>query len=343
MGKSTVCLNCSDIFGSEKTFCPTCGQKKTRKLLSVWALLTALFQNIINLDSKFYNSFKKIWIPGKLSEDYVAGRRQRNLSMPRLFFAVLVFHIAVLAYSLKNVDISNINEEMVLSLEKSKLLETFEENKSEIAHVFIDSSGVDTIRSVLFQNYKHLDQDTINMSFFNLQLREKGITKQDILEKTPEEIATKLGVDDFLSKITIKQFKKFVKEPNSIIKTVVGNTLWIAILVVFICGLFLKLLYIRNNVYLVEHVSILIHFQIFAWLIISSVLIINMLRGEYEFDGFLLAAVIVSILYLYLSMLRYYKQGWFKTVIKFGLLGFMYINVIILATVFVGAVSFFLF
>jgi len=79
----------------------------------------------------------------------------------------------------------------------------------------------------------------------------------------------------------------------------------------------LWLIYIRrrNNFYYVSHVIFALHFYCIAFMLI---LLIAFLVSADNIPAWPAEVVIISVfVYLYIAMLRFYKQGWFKTFIKF--------------------------
>jgi len=83
-----------------------------------------------------------------------------------------------------------------------------------------------------------------------------------------------------------------------------------------IFALFLKMLYIRRKRFYIEHLIFSLHyFSFFFFLIILYVLI-------YKFIGHfpLWPVFIISLIYLYISMIKVYKQRWGRTLFKWVVL-----------------------
>lgn len=93
----------------------------------------------------------------------------------------------------------------------------------------------------------------------------------------------------------------------------------------------LKLLYARRRRYYAEHVIFSLHVHAFIFLIFILMFLIR-------FDLFTIAASLWILVYLWLAMKRVYRQGWFRTTVKWGTLGFAYfvlLNLGLVATLFV--------
>lgn len=94
--KVEVCHNCHHILKPEDNFCANCGQENHDLKVGVGQLLYDVFEGITNFDTKFYNTTKSIFSqPGKITKDFLEGRRARYVPPIRLYFLVsFVFFIA---------------------------------------------------------------------------------------------------------------------------------------------------------------------------------------------------------------------------------------------------------
>lgn len=106
-----------------------------------------------------------------------------------------------------------------------------------------------------------------------------------------------------------------------------------------IFALTLKLLYIRRRqFYYVDHAIFAIHHYIFSFIILLAILLLGMGRTNYRIEwlgGLQLILLCLWPVYLYIAMFNFYKQGWFKTFIKFSLLNFLgFLSLLMLFVVF---------
>ena len=100
-----------------------------------------------------------------------------------------------------------------------------------------------------------------------------------------------------------------------------GNLVWMLILLMPAVAFVLKLLYIRRKRYFVEHLTFLFHFHAFIFFLGSIVLII---AKYYDHSWVYITAGSLVPIYLYLAMKRFYKQGVIKTFFKFWALSISY-------------------
>ena len=94
----------------------------------------------------------------------------------------------------------------------------------------------------------------------------------------------------------------------------------------------LKLLYIRRDKLYIHHVIHGLHLHSFAYLIYGLTLIITYFYIPSDSVSVLINTLIFILVstYTFISFLRVYRQHWFKTLVKFNLAGFIYLNIIIM-------------
>lgn len=115
---------------------------------------------------------------------------------------------------------------------------------------------------------------------------------------------------------------------------VLGNLPLMMFILIPLFAAVLKLIYIRRNHLYIKHVVHALHVHSFAYLMYAICLLIlfkvltahNFPTWNVDAIRWTLAVVFfvgVST-YVYVSFLKVYKQGWFKTLIKFNIVGFIY-------------------
>jgi hypothetical protein len=110
-------------------------------------------------------------------------------------------------------------------------------------------------------------------------------------------------------------------------------------------ALLLKLLYIRRNVLYVKHLIHGVHLHTFTFFLLSLLLLLYLttehlpgLQAWVEIMVFVLLLV-----YIYISMFLVYHEGWFKTLLKFIILGFCYFFVLLVFGLTEAFISFLIF
>jgi len=96
----------------------------------------------------------------------------------------------------------------------------------------------------------------------------------------------------------------------------------------------MKLIYLRRKRFYVEHFVFALHVHAFVFLTLTASVFAN------EPVDSLLS--LWMMIYIYWAMKRFYAQGWFRTLAKYCVLGFMYSMILGTAFIVTAAVSFFL-
>jgi hypothetical protein len=85
----TPCPNCGSALAG--SYCYTCGQKGEEYHRSIWLLTSDAVHDVLNFDGRFWKTLPALIAqPGKLTRDYLDGRRASQIPPFRLFLIVLV-------------------------------------------------------------------------------------------------------------------------------------------------------------------------------------------------------------------------------------------------------------
>jgi hypothetical protein len=322
MKKNRNCLNCNHTISEEDSYCANCGQNTSEPKLSVKALVVNFFTNVLNLDSKFFGSLRSLFIPGKFTVDYVAGKRVKYYSPGRILFVSMVIFFFLLAMTISeiaNTESWGTINEGAWSLKKEikfDSLKTVYREELQDSLPFLDSLKadlfvpVDTSGSFKFTTS---DKDTsgVDIELYNL------------LTMSEDEYFEKKKIDNDQTKFLLRQLKKSAKDVKGFVNFMIGNLTWMFILISISLAALMKFLYIRRGYYYAEHVIFQMHFLSFALVLGSIFLIVTLIRDEFD-NKIFFVFTLLSGLYLFIALKNYYKQGFFKTTIKyiFLLLGY---------------------
>ena len=315
------CLNCHLNITADAKFCSHCGQKTRPGKLTLWEFFKIFFDTYFNLDSTVFRTVRDLFIPGRLTVKFFEGKRKSYFHPLRTFLLTAGFFIAMLG--------SHINNYVSAEAEKlSKGLHEYfvkQETLSEIdsmQHVYFDENlecKTINLHDSLRMKYKTQILDSLNQK--NSITIENGsgevinMKLEEIYAKSADELIEELELTDWKSKMSVQQMKKLVDNPNGLIRSSIGNLIWMVLLLMPVIALFLKLIYFRHGHYFVEHLVFSFHFNSFAFLIMGLVLWIFDASGTA-----ILYANLVIIIFLILAMKLYYQQSKRKTFLKWFLL-----------------------
>ncbi|QCK14718.1 DUF3667 domain-containing protein [Mangrovivirga cuniculi] len=344
--KHPYCLNCYAPLKIEDNYCPKCGQENTDQNVSVGIILSEFISNAFALDGKLPKSFIPfLFKPGKLTNTYNSGKRNKYFNPIRMYLVLSLFYFFVIGYIGKNV---------------AEKIEKQTENVLN-GSASIDQNASGKIDSILNQNTdKKINLDSLKNTIENdtgLKIPDSVLTNNkdstDELKNDYDEIVKwsedsyldklyKLAKNESLSieecmdsldvnrseKLTYSATYQTIKVIRSDKKYLTGYILKNLPLMMFILlpvfALLLKVLYLSKDTLYIHHIIHALYLHSLAYLVYGIVLLIQF---KYDLSASIaLYAFILVTTYSYISFLNVYKQGWFKTLIKFNILGFFYIS-----------------
>lgn len=334
------CLNCGAVLSGK--YCSQCGQKDVPLHEPFIKLAVHFVGDFFHFDSKFFRTlFPLLFKPGFLTIEFVNGRRERYMKPVQLYiFISVVFFLLFFIAATPSV-------ENISGRDKSESIpvRTTMDSVSQKAFKFEEA----LLDSVLTQNEEHKKQllkiDSLSDSAMeNIKF---SISNKEYLPKTVEEY------DDSISRlpagerpnritqfVTRKAIMASAMNTQDFIKTWVENffhnlpKLMFLLLPVF--ALILKLLYIRRSVYLIDHAFFTLHFHSFVFLLFTVVLLLNLF---FTIPYLFTAASIIFLVYLIISIHRFYGQPWKMGILKTILLIYLYFTFTFFALLISAAVS----
>ena len=92
--ESPDCLNCGTRLRGQ--YCGTCGQRASNRLISLWELISEAFGDLLEIDSRLWRTLIPLLArPGRLTRDYLEGRRARYMPPFRTYLVLSVIFFVV--------------------------------------------------------------------------------------------------------------------------------------------------------------------------------------------------------------------------------------------------------
>ncbi|MFK7773755.1 MAG: DUF3667 domain-containing protein [Saprospiraceae bacterium] len=337
-----ICRNCDFENKSSFQFCPNCGQKNTNGKITFSELWSEFQDAVFNIESRTWRTFQSLFIPGKLTLEYFAGRHRQYVHPLRLLLVTSL--LVIIAMSFQDFQ-SSTNHKYIV---KDRIKENYERQRlKKILGNIIDSTNnifpsqeteiiTDTIMSVfhdslmgLLNTYGDRYKDHIDLNgYFSLGNQGPQIVlKRDFLEMDEEELTQKYKKDaDWFDKLLFKQKAKYVKDESQLSAAAMGHITWAILLMMPLLALVLYALYFRHTYYYVEHLIFAFHVHAFSFLVVTI-----MIFGINIFPLWIFLVLSgVMLTYLFLSIWRVYKQNIWKTSLKFIILMIVYAVLFIL-------------
>ncbi len=333
---SKICHNCG--FESESPFhyCPNCGQKHTDGKITLSALWTEFKNAVFNIESRTWRTLTNLFIPGRLTLEYFAGKHRQYIHPLRLLLATSVLFI--ISMSLHDFQSAtnhsyNIKDRILKNYERQRLFrilvkitdsthKIFPEPQTQLITDTILTALNDSLRNLLFESgnkfaNKYGDKygDSIDVNRYASFGSEgiERISKRDFLTMDEEELAAVYKKEaSSIDRLILKQKVKLIKDESKLSAALIGHSTWAFLLMMPCLALVLYLLYVRRRYFYVEHLIFAFHFQAFSFIMLAFLIAGINLFPQWIFITF--GAITWG--YLFISMLQVYKQSRIKTLFK---------------------------
>ncbi|WP_295181923.1 DUF3667 domain-containing protein [uncultured Christiangramia sp.] len=337
------CLNCELPLDKNDRFCPNCGQLNTTKKLSFSDLFNEFFSGVFAYDSRFQRTLRiLLFRPGKISKDYVEGKRTRYANPFRFYLSVSIIFFLIFSLSLdpsENFGRQDRDEDLLSKLDRKELSEASMDSINKV--LTSDDVGLDSIQNNVFtETYteKLVSQPELDsMNFINAFAK-----KADLYYAYQDEtgIFTASRALDSLnheqSNYNLWLYKKavdagtFSKDPALFINYFIGKLPFIIFIFLPVFALFIWLLYLRRDFNYMEHLIFAFHVQTVFFVLYSFALILEIV---FKWEILTTLANFVFLFYLYKAMRFFYGQKRVKTILKFLLLNLIFFTLATVAAI----------
>lgn len=309
------CPNCDHPFTGN--YCPNCGQS-TRELNRPFGqMFRDLLDSIFEFDTRFLKTIKPLLFkPGFLTSEYVMGRRKSYYPPFKLYIFVSIILFALLEISsadLLSTGLVNVNPYDRDSTSVDSM---------ELNRIVTDTSGIPVIiDTVIFRSGK----DTIYMDYV---LAGDTLNTNEEIINSLKEYTDSLPSKEWFRKRLLQGAITVFESPDYSWNMFLKRLSQALFLLLPVFALLLKLLYIRSGRLYIQHFVFSIYFHTFAFFVLTIVILAFIVFDglPQKISGFLL---ILIPFYLFLGIKRFYFQPFFKTLVKFFTLSFIYTFVLL--------------
>ena len=339
---STQCLNCGTAL--EGPFCYYCGQPDKNFMRFFPVLLREFMEDFLELDSRFTRTMKPLlFLPGKLTRDYLDGKRFRYTPPLRLYiFSSMAFFIlaAMLAGDVITIDSGDLADSgigTVLSTDAA------DPEKLEKIREALDQVDPGLAKELDLANEAVGDDDVINI---NGEPWDKE-TNPLIIPLMPEFVND--WVNDEIEESPLKG-KEIEANPNLIIDKVFDVLPVTMFVLLPLAALVFKFWYLFARKYYIEHLILALHNHSFVFVVFLLSMLSDSVAGWLEPSetgpvtttvSWISTALLAWIpVYFLLSLKRVYQQGWTMTLAKYFVISLSYLILLMLTASFAALMSF---
>jgi len=339
--ESPVCLNCHTRLRGQ--YCGHCGQRSRNRLISIWQLLQEAFGDLLELDSRLWRTLVPLLTkPGKLTRDYLEGRRARYMPPFRTYLVLsVIFFVVAFFNPQKDLSLFFDPEPKPTAEEVAQA----EEDKQAAAKEIEEQrrTAVETLRGLEAEGKisdeiiaEIIDDDDEMNIIFGGDSDDNGIFG----DCENASISDEEDLPEWLKKRFPDERVKEICERNkargneNFADAMLDNIPIALIVLLPLMALVLKVLYPLSRRYFVEHLLFFVHFHAFFFLMLIVQILFARTTGLLgPEDGAVdsistLILVIASFyipVYLYKAMRHVYGQGHLVTLLKYMVLAIAYL------------------
>jgi hypothetical protein len=359
---SAACRNCGTVL--QGPFCHHCGQPDRNFMRFFPVLMREFLEEFMDLDSRFMRTMKPLMFkPGRLTRDYLEGRRFRYTPPLRLYlFASIAFFLLAATLSANAVRIGvnadGASGEPNISISSGAGQHPLTPAQQEQIEQTLAEAGIEDPKGFM-EGYtagweKGQDSDEGADTFTADQIQIGGEpwnreTNPLVIPFMPEFVNE--WVNDEIEE-SPKKAKRINENPNLIIDQIfdiLPGTMFVLLPVV---ALLFKFWYLFARRFYIEHLIYALHTHAFLFVSLILILLLAQIRGsgwagqdEWVENAATWMIILVSVwipLYMLISLRHVYQQGWLLTLGKFFAIGLSYISLLTFVSSVVAVLGFLL-
>jgi hypothetical protein len=356
--RPAACENCGSVLQGH--YCHVCGQRAHNPLRSFAHAVEEVFESLWHLDGRIFRTTRELFVPGRVAVNYLAGHRVRYIAPLRLFviLSLITFFVGKLTLHISpesvdapagttsglRIDTGTEDQadeiyrqaadiEAVLAIRKAELLELEEAARNPIVGLTLPL--VEDIVEKQLDTGARRRMIALGMA---ADRADTALAQQDAALGR-NAVAAGAAADRGLIERWMSRRGERMKEnmlriredPDEFVRLFLGALPGALFLLVPLFALLLKLVYIRSGRGYLEHLVVALYSHAFMLAALLTVFLLVGLQSWLGGVGANLASVSASLvmsvlipLYLLLMQKRAYGQGWFKTLLKYVMLGLSY-------------------
>lgn len=300
------CLNCGTSLSGQ--YCGNCGQRARSRLISLWELIREAFGDLLELDSRLWQTLGPLLVrPGKLTRDYLLGRRARFMPPFRTYLVLSVVFFLVAFF--------NPREEFnVLFEPASETAEVAEPAELAEEGIVVDDDA--------------LPDEEEESNGINIDLTSGESDEEKRRAECDAEDINTADIPDWLSsRLTPERLQlmceRVLADDGRALFGKLRDNVPVALFVLLpLMALVLKITYPLSKRYYVEHLLFVVHYHAFVFLMLTLQVLFARFGAlisipESAIDAVLMGAALYIPAYFFRSMQRVYGQGVLITVVKY--------------------------
>ncbi|WP_439482185.1 DUF3667 domain-containing protein [Cyclobacterium plantarum] len=325
------CLNCGKPLPERENYCPNCGQENKDEKVPVGIFIEELLTSLFSFDGRFLQTLAAFFFqPGKLTKSFNEGHRKKYTHPIRLYLVFSLFYFFMIGFLIPKDFFDRI-----LNAGQPTNMPTYQEiikqqsgepGPADSARIEEALRKAVEIQSEHFSNESPEDTSTYRQNYSWKALRFLSIDPAVSTEKFGHALDSSAYTFDV--GLSLQKKRDLVAHSNLFLIQVAKNLPLMMLLLLPFFAFFIHLLYANRSVFYMENLILGFHLHAFAYAIYGIVILL-MFFGGIQSGWLIVGAFVLVTSYAYLALLKIYRQHWFKTLIKFWILGGLYLAVLL--------------
>ncbi|WP_395374846.1 DUF3667 domain-containing protein [Marinicella sp. W31] len=315
-----ICPNCDQDYNPNDVFCAACGQKTDLGISSVWSMIMQFVSNLVNYESKFFRTSRGLFIPGFLTNEYLAIRRIDYLSPIRVYFILLFLMFFALSFVPMQFNVNNNpNSDFDLNrntMQKSMSLDSYIQQQITDLKSLVERKQKDPEKQKELSNNLDTVEQQFNLDFSATNTtvlfgNEYKFKKADLYNLSHEELIEKYQIKPIMDRLVLKAMMRFTNDPKGFLKFLFGNMTWAVFLHVLLMAGIFKAIHFRTAY--AAHFVYQLHLH--SFLFILTLICLTSASGELR--AWIIAGLsLTGAIYFFQSLHRVYGNKRWLSILK---------------------------
>ena len=330
--KDNSCRNCGYDFEEEVNYCPRCGQVNNIRRITFLDFIRESLGDFFAYDSRLFNSIVPLFTkPGKISRDYISGKKDYHIHPVRLYFIASFTFFFVSS-------ITNWKEEKFSENDQI-------EEKTIIGDLKIDENTSRTVFEGLFGIDKEdsIDQTLIDSARYNSVKLSKLLIllQRDSISQSRDSIFKKYDIEPSLKNrfIYSKVKNSYNLSWQDVLESYYDKFPIVAFFFLPFFVMFLNILHYSKDILYFEHIIFAFHIQAVFFITLTLLEIASAFLPEIS-DGATIWILLAFAIYLLIALKTFYEyKTWFKSIFMWFVLNAIYFTLALF--IFLISITFF--
>lgn len=362
--RPAACENCGSVLQGH--YCHVCGQRAHNPLRSFAHAVEEVFESLWHLDGRIFRTTRELFIPGRVAANYLAGHRVRYIAPLRLFviLSLITFFVGKLTLHISPDAVdppTGTTSGLRIETGTGEQADTLYRQAADVAAVLairereirdLQEAARNPILRLTLPLVEDLAVEQIDTGARRRMIAlgmaadrvDAALAQQDAAlgrhAAAAGDAAGTGAIERWMSRRGERMRDNMLRireDPDEFVRLFLGALPGALFLLLPVFALLLKLVYIRSGRGYLEHLVVALYSHAFMLAALLTVFLLVGLQSWLGGVGASLASVSASLvmsvlipLYLLLMQKRAYGQGWFKTLLKYVVLGLSYSLLLVL-------------